>query len=324
MRYGEVPGVGQPVSRVAQGTMMIGTKDLEGSFRLLDAVLEQGCNAFDTAHVYGGGDCERAFGRWVKDRGVREKVVILAKGAHHNQDRRRVTPYDIAADLHDSLARMQVDYVDLYVLHRDDPSAPIGPIVEALNEQARAGLVRTFGGSNWTHERIEAANRYAVDHGLIPFAVSSPNFSLADQVREPWDECCTISGPKNGAAREYYRDTQIPLFTWSSLAGGFLSGRYTRDNLDQFTDYMGKLAITCYASEDNFRRLDRVRDLAEKRRVEVPQLALAWVLNQPLNIFALVGARTPDEFHANAQALAITLTPAELAYLDLQCETPSD
>ena len=323
MRYGNVPGVETPVSRVVQGTMPVGSKNLDASFALLDAALDQGGNTFDTAHVYGGGDSERAFGRWIKDRGVRERIVILAKGAHHNQDRKRVTPFDIAADLHDSLARMQVDYVDMYVLHRDDPAAPVGPIVEALNEHVRAGRIRAFGGSNWTHTRLREANEYANAHGLIPFTVSSPNFSLAEQVKEPWSECVTISGPQNDEARAFYRETQMALFTWSSLAGGFFSGRLRRDNLDQFDDYFGKLAVECYAVEPNFQRLDRVRELASSKDATVPQIALAYVLNQPLNIFALVGSQNGEEFRANAEALDIALTPQELAYLDLRADCPA-
>ena len=81
----------------------------------------QGCTTFDTAHGYGEGACERAFGRWLEKRGLRDQVVILGKGAHHNQDRKRVTPFDIEADLHDSLARLRVDSIDLYVLHPRRP-----------------------------------------------------------------------------------------------------------------------------------------------------------------------------------------------------------
>ena len=169
-----VPGIDKPVSRLVQGTMMVNSKQLEAGFAFLDAVLEQGCNTFDTAHVYGGGDNERSVGRWVHERGVRDQVVILGKGAHHNQDRQRVTPFDITSDLHDSLARFQFDYIDLYLLHRDDPSQPVGPIVEILNEHKRAGKIHAFGGSNWSVSRIQAANAYAADawpggvHGQQP------------------------------------------------------------------------------------------------------------------------------------------------------------
>ncbi len=322
MRYGTVPGIEKPVSRLVQGTVPIGSGNVDASYALLDAVIEQGGNAFDTAHVYGGGDCERVFGRWLKDRGLREKVVILAKGAHHNADRRRVTPYDIAADLHDSLARMQVDYIDLYVLHRDDPSVPVGAIVEALNEWMRAGKIRAFGGSNWTHARVAEANAYATERGLVPFAVSSPNFSLAEQVHEPWDECVSIGGPKGDDARAWYAETQLPVFAWSSLAGGFFSGRITRETKDQFKEGLDGLAVHCYAYEHNFQRLDRVAELAAAKGATIPQIAMAYVMSQPLNTFALVGCTNGEQYAQNAAALEIGLSAQELAYLDLRAETP--
>ena len=318
MEYGHVQGVDKPVSRLVQGTMMLSSRELEQSFALLDAVYALGCNTFDTAHVYGGGDCERTMGQWVNERKLREKVVIIGKGAHHNQDRKRVTPFDITSDIHDSLARFKFSYIDLYLLHRDDPTVPVGPIVEALNEHKRAGRIRAFGGSNWTHERIREANEYATAHGLIPFAASSPNFSLAEQVKEPWADCVTISGPQNVAAREWYAQQRIPLFTWSSLAGGFFSGRFERDNLAGFDSYMDKLVVDCYCYPQNFERLDRVKKLANEMNLSIPQVALAYVLNQPSNIFALVGCRTREEFVTNANALDTKLTPQQLAWLDLK------
>lgn len=318
MQYGHVQGIDKPVSRLVQGTMMVSSKELDQSFALLDAVYALGANTFDTAHVYGGGDNERTVGRWVNERGLRDKVVIIGKGAHHNQDRRRVTPFDITADLHDSLARLKVDAIDLYLLHRDDPAIPVGPIVEVLNEHRAAGKIRAFGGSNWTHERIRDANEYAAAHGLVPFAASSPNYSLAEQVKEPWPECATISGPQNTAARAWYAAQKIPLFTWSSLAGGFFSGRFNPDNLDTFDNYLDRLVVQCYAYPQNFERLDRVRTLAREKGLSIPQVALAYVMSQPMNIFALVGCRTREEFLNNVEALDTRLTAQELAWLNLE------
>src|SRR4051812_14754926 len=141
MRYGTLPGIDKPISRLVQGTIMINSRDIDGSFRLLDDVFALGCTTFDTAHVYGSGDCERTLGRWVKERGLRDKVVVITKGAHPNADRKRVTPFDITSDLNDSLARLKVDKIDLYLLHRDDPSQPVGPIVETLNQHYKAGKI---------------------------------------------------------------------------------------------------------------------------------------------------------------------------------------
>lgn len=318
MDYGRVPGVDKPISRLVQGSMMISSKNLEQSFELLDAIFAMGGNTFDTAHVYGNGDVERTLGRWINERSIRDQVVILGKGAHHNQDRPRVTPFDITADLFDSLARFKVDSIDLYVLHRDDPSQPVGPIVEILNEHKVAGRIHAFGGSNWSADRIRAANEYAERHGLTPFAVSSPNFSLAAQQQPPWPNCVTISGAQGAAGRTWYQATQMPLFTWSSLAGGFFSGRFRRDNLDSFDSYLDKLCVDCYCVEENFRRLDRVAELAAEKGMTIPQIALAYVMSVPLNIFALIGCRTPDEFRDNLAASRVKLTSDEMAWLDLQ------
>ena len=322
MQYGHVPGLDRPVSRLVQGSIMVSSEDIPGSFALLDAIVGLGCNTIDTAHVYGQGDVERTVGRWVAERGNRDQVVIICKGAHHSQDRRRVTPHDITADIYDTLARLQFDHLDLYLLHRDDPSVPVGPIVETLHAHRVAGRIGPYGGSNWSHERIAEANAYAAAHGLHPFVASSPNFSLADQYQAPWEGCISISGPANAAVRAAYQASQMPLFTWSSLAGGFFSGRLRRDNLDSFEEYLDRLAVTSYAGEENFRRLDRAQALAEARGLSIPQVAMAYVMSQPLNIFALVGCRTVEEFRDNVVASEVRLSDQECAWLDLRADTP--
>jgi aryl-alcohol dehydrogenase-like predicted oxidoreductase len=322
MRYGHIPGQDKPIARLVQGTVMLSSSRLEESFQLLDDVFAQGGTTFDAAHGYGQGDCERTLGRWIEERGIREQVVILTKGAHHNQDRRRVTPFDITADLHDSLARLRTDHVDLYVLHRDDPAVPVGPIVEILNEHHAAGRIGAFGGSNWSHTRIQAANDYAAAHGLLPFAISSPHFSLAIQVQEPWENCISLTGPGQAAARRYYQERQIPLFTWSSLAGGFFSGRFQRDNLDSFTTYLDKLCVQSYGYEENFQRLERAQQAAAQFGCSVPQVALAYVLNQPWDIYTLIGCANGREFADNAAALELPLTPSIRHWLEEGGERP--
>jgi aryl-alcohol dehydrogenase-like predicted oxidoreductase len=316
MQYGKLPGIDKPISRLVQGSMMISSRDLEASFSLLDAVFDLGCTAFDLAHVYGGGDVERTFGQWLRERDCRDEVVILTKGAHHNQDRKRVTPYDISADLHDSLARLQVDKIDLYLLHRDDPEVPVGPIVERLNAHKDEGLIDAFGGSNWSHARIAAANAYAEAHGLTPFTASSPQFSLAEMVAPPWAGCISVGGPSGAAARAFYEDSGVALFTWSSLAGGFMTGRYTRDNSAELDTRQDELVLRSYGSAENFDRLERAQALAADKGLTLPQLALAYSQSHPLNLFSLVGCQTAQEYADNAVALEAVLTPDEIAWLE--------
>ncbi len=323
MRFGSIEGVDKPVSRVVQGTMMCTTKDQGWTNAFLDVVFENGINTFDTAHAYGTGECERSVGHWFNKRGNREDIVIIGKGCHHNIDRQRVNPFDISADLHDSLARFQTEYIDLYLLHRDDQSVPVGPIVERLHQHKEAGHILAYGGSNWTHERIAEANAYAAENGLTPFVASSPSFSLAYQLKEPWTNCVSISGPAGKAARAWYASQGMPLFTWSSLAGGFFSGRFRPDNLDTFDNYFDKLCVEVYCFEDNWGRLARTEQLAAEKGVSLARIALAYVLNQPFEVFALTGGSNEDEIVDNVQTAEFTLTAEELAWLEGMAHEPT-
>jgi aryl-alcohol dehydrogenase-like predicted oxidoreductase len=255
-------------------------------------------------------------------RGNREEMVILTKGCHHNQDRQRVTPFDLTADLYDSLARLKTDYVDIYMLHRDNMSLPVGPIVETLNEHKAAGRIRAFGGSNWTHQRLAEANAYAADHGLVPFAASSPNYGLAEQVLDPWGPgCVSISGPANREARSWYLENRMPAFAYSSLARGFFSGRVTRANFSETREMLDRACRTAYCHEVNFRRLDRAHELAAERGISVPQLVLAYLFSSPLQVHAIVGAANADEISQNVESFTIELSHDERAWLDLEQDT---
>ena len=152
MQYGQIPGLDKKISRIVQGTVYFSelTDDVR---KLYDAVFEGGVNTFDTAHGYGRGKSEKTLGAWIKERGNREDVVILDKGAHPYDGQVRVTPEFITSDLTESLESLQTDYVDLYILHRDDETKPVEPIVDVLNEHHKAGRIRAFGGSNWRYER---------------------------------------------------------------------------------------------------------------------------------------------------------------------------
>jgi len=321
MPYGAVPGVEKPVSRLVLGTMIINRQERQKSFALLDAAFELGCTALDTAHVYGGGESERAIGDWMAARDNREDVVILSKGAHPNADRHRVTPFDITADLFDSLARLRTDYIDIYLLHRDNPAVPVGPIVEVLNDHLHAGRIRAFGGSNWRHERIQEANDYAEAHGMVPFTASSPQFSLAVQVQDPWGEGCVgISGPDETAARAWYGRTGTAIFAYSSLARGLFSGRITRANFQTTRDTLDAACLRAYCHECNFRRLERAQELAKEKGLTVPQIVIAYLMSQPLNVFPLVGAQNREEFQANVEACTFKLTAQEMAWLEVECD----
>lgn len=320
MEYRHIEGVDKPVSRILFGTAQPPFMQNGDDDALLDAVLAMGVNAFDIARQYMR--AEDAIGRWVNRRGIRDQVVLLSKCGHPNMfGKKRVNAKDMQKDLQASLQHLQTDYIDIYLLHRDDPDTDVAVPVETFNEMHAAGKIGAFGGSNWTHRRIEAANEYAYKHGLVPFTVSSPNFGLAEQVRDPWGGgCVTISGDANLAARAWYAKNQMPVIAYSSLGRGFFSGKLRSTDERHPEKVLDAFAVKGYVSPENFARLSRCETLAAEKGASVPQIAMAWIYAQAVNTFAVVSSSKAARMQQNADALSIHLTKEEAAYLDLKAE----
>lgn len=331
MEYGHIAHVDKPISRLVFGTampVMFGAfrsvygeapdfdQRLSAAFELLDGMFAEGVNCFDCADHYG----EEPLGEWLEARGLRDRVVILTKGAHHNRWRKRVTDFDILHDVHNSLAKLKTDRLDIYLLHRDDPEAAVGPLMDALNRCVDEGKLGAIGVSNWTIPRIEAANDYALKHGLRPFTVSSPNYGLAEQVEDPWGGGCqSLSGPQNRAAREWYAANRMPVFAYSVMARGFFSGRFRSDQPDSAAKYMDAAGIRGYAHPDNFERLRRCELLAKEKGLSVANIAMAWLFNQrALDVYALTSPSKRARMRESIDASGIALTDAECQWLDLE------
>ena len=318
MKYGTVKNVGKPVSRLVMGMASLPGNDMEEKFCLLDEVFALGINTFDTAAIYRN-DSEECLIKWIADRGIRDQVVLLTKGAHPNKWRKRVTPYDILSDVSDSLAKPGADYIDIFMLHRDDPDVPVEPIIDILNRLYEAGKIRSFGCSNWTAERVQRANEYAQKFGMLGFSSVSPNYGLAVQVNDPWrGGCVSLTGDSAEEERRYYRENQMPIFAYSSLGRGFFSGKFRSDEQEKAKTFLDRPALVGYFSENNFERLKRVELLAEKIHAKVPQIALAWTLQSGLNVFPIVSAKTGERMKENIRALDVKITPDEAAWLNLE------
>jgi 1-deoxyxylulose-5-phosphate synthase len=266
MRYGSIPGVGDNVSRLVLGSMVFSTepKAFDNTCQLLERFTAAGGTTVDTARIYAQGTSEAAFGAWLQRSGRRQDMVVLGKGAHHNNQTlaRRVTPEAIHEDVETSLREMRLENMDIYILHKDDPDAEVGPIVEALNAEADAGRIKAFGGSSWTTERIAAANTYAAEHGLLPFTASSPNLALAVPNEPMWVGCVSIAG--DTAAQAWYQQTHMPVFAWSAQARGFFSGRY-RPEMTEGATADAQNVIRTYYSPANWERYRRADELAEQK-----------------------------------------------------------
>ncbi len=304
-----VEGVNKPVSRVVLGSVMMDSDDLPSSFALLDYYFEYGGNCIDSAWIYRLGNSEKCIGTWIRQRGVREQVVLLGKGGAPIEN---CTPETVTAQLMESLERLQTDYLDIYLLHRDNPGVPVGEFVDCLNQHHQAGLMHCFGGSNWTIERLAAANEYAKQHGLRGFGASSPNLSLAVWNEPTWTDCVSASDRQS---RNWYRDTGLALFAWSSQAAGFFTDRYKEEDADkEGTKEMARV----WFNAANFERLRRVKSLANEKNVQPSQVALAYVLTDPANTFALVGPANVEELRQCFDAEDIMLSPVERRWLNLE------
>jgi aryl-alcohol dehydrogenase-like predicted oxidoreductase len=300
MLYDDNFGLAKKVSVLAMGGMILNTApEAEAIF---DAFFTAGGTVVDTAYVYGKGRIDRLLGKWINSRGVREQIVVIAKGAHAPHCR----PEAIAPQLEESLDRTQTDYTDIYFLHRDDPSVPAGEFVDVLNELQLAGKIRKFGGSNWSIARMDEANAYARTHGKQRFELLSNNFSLAEMVAPMWPGCISASDPESMA---WLERTQTPLFAWSSQARGFFTDRAGRDKLDDST------LVNCWYSDVNFARRDGVHELAHRLDVSPAQIALAYLFVQPFPVYPLIGPATLSEFKDSIGALNVALSASEAKWL---------
>jgi predicted dehydrogenase/aryl-alcohol dehydrogenase-like predicted oxidoreductase len=303
MQYGTIEGIDKPASRLVLG--VDNQETVAYGSAMFDAFFEAGGNFFDTAFIYMGGRSEVIFGHWLKNRNIREQIVLLDKGAHTPF----CTPADLSKQFLTSLERLQTDYTDLYAMHRDNPQVPVGEFIDVLNEHVRAGRMKRFGGSNWTIERFEAANEYATKNGLQGMSFLSNNFTLARMIEPPWAGCMSASTPE---FRAWLTEKQIPLMPWSSQARGF----FLDDTAPDFKADPER--VRCWFSDDNFERLQRARELAKKYNVMAINIALAYVLRQPFPTFPLIGPRTMSELRTSLPALAVPLTDEEVKWLNLE------
>ena len=308
MTYASLPGVDVKISRLLMGCD--NQPSLPAAAVVFDDYFGRGGNAFDTAPIYGGGLQEKLLGRWLQSRGVRDECFLLGKGAH--------TPYNfpvnVGVELDGSLRRLGTDRVDLYCPHRDNPDVPVGEWVDALNEQVDAGRVRAIGGSNWSLERVAAFNDYAAANGKRPMVAVSNNLSLARAVGVPWDGCSSLHDETWPKWREFLVEHELANFSWSSQARGYFVPE---------RDLSEPELQRCWGGEDNLQRRERAFELAGKKGVAPINVATAWVLAQPFASFAIIGPRGPGETRTSLPALAVELTSQEVAWLNLEADSPA-
>ncbi len=297
----DVTDVRLPVARIALGTMVAeGLLELARGLGIFDAYFEAGGNTFDTAFIYAGGESESALGRWMSSRGVRDEVVVIAKGAHTPDN----FPDRIRPQLERSLERMQTSRGDLYFLHRDNLDVPVGEFVDALEALRRERLIDAYGGSNWTSRRVDEANAWAREHNAAGFTSLSNQFSLARMHVPTYPGTLGANTPE---FRAWLAQRGITNFAWSSQASGFFAGLPP----DGFLAH-------AWFFDDNLERRRRAEELAATLGLLPVTIALAWVLRCGFPIVPIVGPRSLAELRTSLDALDVTLSDEQVRWLDLE------
>lgn len=282
----------------------------------LNIAYEMGFNVFDTANAYG--NAEVNLGKWLQETGNRNNIIILDKGCNPGQAGSKdiMSAELIRNQCELSLQRLQTEKVELYVLHRDEEVYPYEKVIEELNKLVDEGKIMRFGASNWSFERIKKANEYAKLHNLKGFEAVSPAYSLAILKGDPWGRSITLSGEGQKEYRKWCQENQIPVFSYSSLARGYMSGKYKTYEPESINYLWGPTRIE-YDYSVNMKRLQKAEELARVKGVTVGQIALAWLLHQPLNIYPIVGPSKKAHMEDVIGALDISLTKEEIKELEV-------
>ncbi len=314
MRYRLLGHSGCAVSELCLGTMTFGAEtDEAGSHEQLDAFLDAGGTFVDTADVYSSGKSEEIIGRWLAARpqDVTERVVLATKGRFATDDGPNgngLSARHLTRALDASLRRLGVDVIDLYQVHAFDPFTPMEETLRTLDGFVQAGKIRYYGLSNFTGWQLTKAVLTARALGLRQPVTLQPQYSLI--VREIEWEIVPAA-----------LDVGMGLLPWSPLGGGWLSGKYRRDQRPSGRTRLGEdpgRGMEAYdrrGSDRTWRVIDAVETIAENRAVSMAEVALAWVNNRPGVVSTILGARTTQQLDTNLRAAGLELSTEEQAVL---------
>lgn len=293
------------------------TADEAQSFAVLDAFAEAGGNHVDTADAYSswvpgnsGGESETIIGNWMQARGNRDRILVATKAGRFG----RLTAANIATWADDSLRRLQVEQIDLYYAHHDDPDVPLEEQLEALDALVRAGKVRALAASNYSAERLTEALAIQEREGFAPYVALQPYYNLLERAK-------TTDGdiPYEGALQQLAVERGIAVFPFFSLAMGFLAGKYRPG---ASVDSQRAQGAGAYLETARGRAvLAALDEVAAEHQTTVAAVALAWTLAQPGIAAPIASARTPEQLADLLPVASLRLAEDELAKLTAASET---
>jgi aryl-alcohol dehydrogenase-like predicted oxidoreductase len=312
-----LPGTDLNVSPLCLGTGNYGTAiDREHAFEMLDRFVELGGSFIDTANIYGNWvkDVERSIsekviGSWLMERGNRSSIVVGTKGGHFDLESpaaSRVSPVEIVKDLDESLVSLRVDSIDLYWLHRDDPSRPVEELIDALDTQQRAGKIRWYGASNWKPARIAAANRYAAETGKTGFSADQVLWNVAPLDRQPYgDPTVDYMSEERFASHVQSGMAEIP---YQSQANGLFNKIDSGD-----ANHISQSLQTMYRLVEARERYSRMLKVMDKTGLTITQVVLGYLRGQPFTTVPIIGCKNIEQLEDSMSAIDVALTAEQIA-----------
>jgi len=311
MKYRKLGNTGLIVSELALGTMQFGGKmnmgnlGQEDTTRMVKLALDRGINFIDTADVYSLGESETLVGNAVK--GVRTEIVIATKARlpmSDNLNRSGATRVNIMREVEGSLQRLQTDYIDLYQVHGWDSNTPLEETLRTLDDIVRQGKVRYIGLSNFMSWQAATAVMLQERLGLEKFVTAQMYYSLVGRGLEHEFQ----------SFAEYYG---LGILVWSPLAGGFLSGKYSRTNpAPTGTRFAEAGAFVPFDREMGYRVVEALKKVADRHDVSAARVALSWVLARPAVSSVIVAARKVEQLEDNVRAVDLRLSDEDIELLD--------
>ena len=277
------------------------------AFTMFDHFYGAGGRIFDTAYIYNNGKGDKYLGDWINSRQLEDKIIVLGKGAHTPE----CEPKFIKPQIIESLQRLNIQKLDIFCLHRDNPEVPVAEFIDALNEIKDEGLINLIGASNWGLERFSEAQDYAQASKREAFKVLSNNFSLAEMIDPVWPGCVGV----NDDYINYLIENKIMLFPWSSQARGFFIKKKEVTSNEHFSNPSLEEEKRVWHDERNLKRRAKCFEMAKQKNVEPIQIALAYVLHKSSLIFPLIGPRTIFETNSSIKATQILLSDEEMKEL---------
>lgn len=317
MQYKTLGNTGLLISKIGLGTMTfaggqgfwrtMGAVDQAGADNMVRTCIEAGVNFIDTADVYSEGESEKTLGQSLKNLAIARKDVVIATKAFGRMGPGRndtgASRGHLMNAVEASLRRLDMDYIDLYQIHGTDLVTPIEETLRALNTLVEQGKVRYIGCSNWHAWRMMKALAISELKNLAKFETTQSYYSIAGR------DCEREIVP-------LLEDQRIGLLVWSPLAGGLLSGKFTRDQQTPKDSRRATFDFPIVEKERVWKIVDVLIPLAQERGVSAATVALAWVLSKTFVTSVIIGAKRSDQLKDNLAASEFRLTENELMRLD--------